>query len=446
MPGPPEPVRPRDFATSDDPRVQEQLNRLAALSLPQGRLSLRPVRQLLAALGDPHLRLPPVFHVAGTNGKGSTCAFLRAMLEADGKRVHQFTSPHLVRYNERIRIAGELVDDAMLADLLGEVLDARGTIAASFFEITTAAAFLAFARNEADAAIVEVGLGGRFDATNAIADPACCGIASLGLDHEQFLLAPEDGAPAEPMARIAFEKSGIVKPGRPLVTQSYGPDAQAEVERAARTAGAPLHMRGADWSITGGDMLEYHDRHGALTLPPPALSGAFQAENAGLAIAMLRHQDFVTVSPEAIAAGLRDARWPGRLQWLGKGPLTAMAPGFDVLLDGGHNPDAARVLAAFCAGLDRPVHAVIGMLANKDAERFLALVSPHLESVTGVPIVGHPHHAPERIAAMTGGDTARDVGDALARIAARTDGGVILIGGSLYLAGEVLRANGAFPD
>nr|WP_275588794.1 folylpolyglutamate synthase/dihydrofolate synthase family protein [Croceicoccus hydrothermalis] len=422
------------------------MNRLASLSLPQGRLSLGPVRRLLAALGDPHLRLPPVFHVAGTNGKGSTCAFLRAMLEAAGKRVHQFTSPHLVRYNERIRIAGELVGDAMLADLLAEVLDASGTSEASFFEITTAAAFLAFARNDADAAIVEVGLGGRFDATNVIAEPACCGIASLGLDHEQFLLAPEDGAPAEPMARIAFEKSGIVKPGRPVVTQSYGPDAQAEVERAARTAGAPLHMRGADWSITGGDMMEYHDRHSALTLPPPALPGAFQVQNAGLAIAMLRHQDFVAVSPDAIAAGLRDARWLGRLQWLGKGPLTAMAPGYDVLLDGGHNPDAARVLAAYCATLDRPLHAVIGMLANKDAERFLALVSPHMQSVTGVPIPGHPHHPPERIAMLSGGGTARNVGDAITRIAGRGDGGVILIGGSLYLAGEVLRVNRELPD
>ncbi|MEO6040566.1 MAG: bifunctional folylpolyglutamate synthase/dihydrofolate synthase, partial [Croceibacterium sp.] len=209
----------KDFAASDDPAVQAQLDRLAALSLPQGRLGLETIRELLELLGDPQRRLPPVFHVAGTNGKGSTCAYLRAILEADGKVVHAAIKPHLVRYNERIRIAGALVSDAELASLLEEVLDIGEALGPSFFEVTTAATFLAFARHPADACVIEVGLGGRFDATNVLEHPACCGIATLGIDHEAFLLVPELGAPAEPLVRIAFEKAGIARPGSPLVTQ-----------------------------------------------------------------------------------------------------------------------------------------------------------------------------------------------------------------------------------
>ena len=210
----------KDFATSDDPRVQAQLDRLSKLSLPQGRLGLETIRELLARLGDPQKRLPPEFHVAGTNGKGSTCAYLRAMLEAGGKVVHAAIKPHLVRYNERIRIAGELISDALLAELLEEVLDASDGLDPSFFEITTAATFLAFARHPADACVIEVGLGGRFDATNVMERPAACGIATLGIDHEAFLLVPEEGAPEEPLVRIAFEKAGIARPGSPLVTQA----------------------------------------------------------------------------------------------------------------------------------------------------------------------------------------------------------------------------------
>ena len=237
----------KDFARSSDPSVQAQLDRLAALSVPQGRLGLETIRALLARLGDPHLSLPPVLHVAGTNGKGSTCAFLRAMLEAEGYRVHATTSPHLVRYNERIRVAGELISDARLAELLGEVLDTGEELAPSFFEVTIAAAFTEFARVPADACVIEVGLGGRFDATNVIPGPAVCGIAALGIDHERFLLAPEDGTPSEPLARIAFEKAGIAKAGVPLVAQSYPANAADEVERATQRVGAPLAMRGRQW-------------------------------------------------------------------------------------------------------------------------------------------------------------------------------------------------------
>jgi len=439
----------RDFAVSDSPAVQEQLDRLAALSLPQGRLGLGPVRELLSRLGDPHKAMPPVFHIAGTNGKGSTSAFLVAMLRAGGKRVHQFSSPHLVRYNERIRLANELVGDEMLADLLREVLDAGADIGASFFEITTVAAFLGFARVEADACVVEVGLGGRFDATNVIEHPAIGGIASLGLDHERFLLAEEEGAPTHPMARIAFEKAGIVKPGVPVATQSYGPEAQSEIERAARVAGSALHMRGLDWDATAAEAIEYRDRHGALTLPLPALPGAFQIDNAALAVAMLRHQDRVTVSAGAMAQGIREAQWPARLQWLSAGPLTALAPDARVLLDGGHNPDAGRVLGDYLATLDRPIHAVGAMLAAKDAAGFIAPVAAHLASFTAVPLPGHDAFTAAdlaRIAAEAGvgrTGTAASVGDALRALEGAA--GTVLICGSLYLAGEVLRANGELP-
>ncbi len=439
----------RDFAVSDSPAVQAQLDRLAALSLPQGRLGLGPVRELLGRLGDPHLSLPPVFHIAGTNGKGSTSAFLTAMLRAGGHRVHQFTSPHLVRYNERIRLADDLIGDAMLADLLGEVLDAGEDIGASFFEITTVAAFLGFARVPADACVIEVGLGGRFDATNVIAHPACCGIASLGIDHERFLLVPEDGAPTHPMARIAFEKAGIVKPGTPIVTQAYGPEAQSEIERAARVAGSPLHMRGQDWDASADLAIEYRDRDGGLTLPLPALPGAFQAENAALAVAMLRHQDRVTVSPDAMAKGIANARWPARLQWLPDGPLTRLVPCARVLLDGGHNPDAGGVLAQYLATLDGPIHAIGAMLAAKDARGFLAPLAGRLSSYTALPLASHEVFAPADLAAIASeaGVPRTGVADSVEQALSGIDtDGTVLICGSLYLAGEVLRANGPLPD
>jgi dihydrofolate synthase/folylpolyglutamate synthase len=429
----------KDFARSDDPAVQAQLDRLARLSLPQGRFGLATIRALLARLGDPQLRLPPVFHVAGTNGKGSTCAYLRAMLEAQGLTVHVATKPHLVRYNERIRIAGELISNAELAALLKEALDAGEDLGPSFFEVTTAATFLAFARHPADACVIEVGLGGRFDATNVLERPAACGIASLGIDHEAFLLAPEDGVPEEPIARIAFEKAGIVRPGSPLVTQSYPPAAELEIERAAMAAGAPLHMRGRDWDANAGEAIEYEDRHGRLILPLPALAGAHQAHNAALAVAMLRHQDFVTVGSEALAEGIRAARWPARLQRLGEGPLAALAGDRDLWLDGGHNPDAG---AAIARHFDGPLHLVIGMLASKNPAAIAPLLRDRLVSVTVVPVPGSDSHPAEAF----GPDarSADSVAEALRAIP--PDRLPVLIAGSLYLAGEVLRLNCELPD
>jgi dihydrofolate synthase/folylpolyglutamate synthase len=430
----------KDFAASEDPAVQAQLDRLAALSLPQGRLGLETIHELLARLGDPHKRLPPVFHVAGTNGKGSTCAYLRAILEAEGLIVHAAIKPHLVRYNERIRIAGELVSDAALAALLQEVLDLGEELGPSFFEVTTAATFLAFARHPADACVIEVGLGGRFDATNVLDRPAACGIATLGIDHEAFLLVPEEGTPTDPMCRIAFEKAGIARPGSPLVTQGYAEPVELEIERRAGLVGAPLHMRGHDWWAEIGEAIEYRDRHGALTLPLPQLPGRHQGENAALAVAMLRHQDRVTVSAAAMAEGIRAARWPARLQLLRAGPLTAHAGNRDVWLDGGHNADAGLAIGRHFAG--QRLHLVIGMLANRYPQAIIDPLEARLASVTAVPIDGSDAHGAEAYAGR-----AQWAGDVPSALAALPDDGLpVLIAGSLYLAGKVLAANDEIPD
>ncbi len=434
----------RDFATSDDPAVQAQLDRLAALSLPQGRFGLETIRELMRRLGDPQRRLPPVFHVAGTNGKGSTCAFLRAMLEAQGLKVHAATSPHLVHYNERIRIAGALISDALLAELLGEVLDASTDLNASFFEVTTAATFLAFARHPADACVIEVGLGGRFDASNVLEAPAVCGIATLGIDHEAFLLAPEPGTPDDPLARIAFEKAGIAKADVPLVTQAYPPQAAQAIVAAAAKADAPLHMRGRDWRAEIGDEIAYSDAAGTLRLPLPRLGGAHQADNAALAVAMIRHQDRLTVLAEAMREGILAARWPARMQLLGEGPLTALAPGRRVWLDGGHNPDAGAAIARFF-GHSRPIHLILGMLANKNPGAILAPLRGKLASLSVVPVPGHDPHPPEAFAAHSDLPL-RSFADVEQALRALPPEGDVLIAGSLYLAGAVLRLNRQVPD
>jgi dihydrofolate synthase/folylpolyglutamate synthase len=433
----------RDFAISDDPQVQAQLDRLGALSLPQGRFGLETIRAILGRLGDPQKRLPPTFHVAGTNGKGSTCAFLRAMLEAEGYKVHAATKPHLVRYNERIRLAGELISDAELAARLKQVLDISEDLAPSFFEVTTAATFLAFAEHPADACVIEVGLGGRFDATNVLESPAVCGLASLGIDHEAFLLRPEAGVPQDPLARIAFEKASIARPDVPLVVQRYPEVAARAVAETAERIGAPLVVRGESWMASApGDAIEYADAMVGLTLPLPTLSGEHQADNAALAVAMLRHQIELPVSPDAMAAGILSARWPARLQQLGDGPLTALAPGRSVWLDGGHNPDAGAAIARHFAG--QPLHLIVGMLANKDPAAIVAPLADQLLSLSVVPAPGHDAHATEAFAPFTklAVRSFAGVEQALLSLPA---GGDVLIAGSLYLAGEVLRLNDEVP-
>ena len=431
----------RDFATSSNPAVQRQLDRLARLTLPQGRFGLETIRALCERLGNPETRLPPVFHVAGTNGKGSTCAYLRAILEAQGYTVHAATKPHLVRYNERIRISGKLVGDAELAALLGEVLDAGDDLAPSFFEVTTAATFLAFARHPAAACVIEVGLGGRFDATNVLDHQAACAIASLGIDHEAFLLAPEDGVPQEPLSRIGFEKAGIARAGVPLVTQEYPVEVTRTIIEHAMQVGAKTAIRGLDWFADIGARIAYRDSQGSLDLPLPEMPGKHQADNAALAVAMLRHQSKLAVSFAAMAEGVRAARWPARLQLLGPGPLTALVPGRRVWLDGGHNRDAGEALARYFGPAGK-VHLIIGMLATKDPAAIAAPLAPHLASITAVPIPGSEAHSP----AAFGPDArfAPDVASALRALPA--DGRDVLIAGSLYLAGAVLSANGEVPD
>jgi dihydrofolate synthase/folylpolyglutamate synthase len=427
----------RDFATSDSPRVQAQLDRLGALSVPDGRFGLETSRALLARLGDPHLRLPPVFHVAGTNGKGSTCAFLRAMLEAEGYKVHATISPHLVRYNERIRLAGKLIEDDRLADLLAEVLDLGADLNPSFFEVTIAAAFAEFARVQADVCVVEVGLGGRFDATNALEQPAVCGIAALGLDHERFLLAPEDGVPQVPLERIAFEKAGVAKPGVPLVTQQYDLGMTKAVLDQAMRAGARPALRGLDWFAEVGEAIAYRDKHGALDLPLPALAGPHQADNAALAVAMIRHQSALAVSENSIRTGLATAKWSARLQRLSAGPLIGSR---EVWLDGGHNPSAGTALAQHFTG--QRFHLIIGMLANKDPAALTGPLAANAASISAVPVPTHEWHPAEAF-----GPTAIAYPDVPAALAALPDDGLpVLIAGSLYLAGEVLRLNREVPD
>jgi dihydrofolate synthase / folylpolyglutamate synthase len=436
-----------DFATSTNPAVQRQLDRLGALSPGADILGLERITRLLGRVGDPHLRLPPVLHVAGTNGKGSTCAFLRAAAEAAGLSAHVYSSPHLVRFNERIRLAGRLIEDVQLAALLEEVLDAGGDIGASFFEVTTAAAFLAFARTPADACIVEVGLGGRLDATNVIPAPAATGIAQLGIDHQAFL---GDTLPA-----IAAEKAGIAKAGVPLVTMRYPEPILAVVAHSAAAAGAPLLAEGDAWQFAAGpDRLEYSDAQGSLATPLPALHGPHQPANLALAIAMLRHQRAFDVGVGALAAAATRAHWPARMQQLAPGPLTALLPtGSTLWLDGGHNANAADAVAAAIARVagGRPVHIVLGMLDNKDAAAMVSRLAPLARTLTGVPVPGHGFHAPEYLARLAGeiGRKAPDVPSALITIAADadpTDPPMVLVCGSLYLSGTLLAANGQLPD
>ncbi|MFL6736533.1 MAG: bifunctional folylpolyglutamate synthase/dihydrofolate synthase [Sphingomonas sp.] len=430
-----------DFARSTNSEVQAQLDRLSMLSPAGDRLGLERISPLLRRLGRPQDALPPVFHVAGTNGKGSTVAFLRAALEASGHTVHAFTSPHLVRFNERIRIAGRLIEDDELARTLEEVIDEGKGIEPSFFEVATAAAFLAFARTPADACILEVGLGGRLDATNVVEHPLITGIANLALDHQQFL--------GKGLPDIAGEKAAIAKPGVPLVTQLYPPAIGSRIEEIARERGASWLPRGGIWdAITRQGKLRYRDEKGELDLPLPRLPGRHQAMNAGLAVALLRHQPVFHVPPPALSASLGWADWPARLQRLAPGPLVGE---LDVWLDGGHNPSAARQIASFARHRfadGKPLHIVFASLATKDPSGMLEPFSGLAARVHCVPIPGHACVAPSDLAGIAGqlgfsADAYDSLEEALEVIARE---GRVLIFGSLYLAGVVLAANEQVPD
>jgi dihydrofolate synthase/folylpolyglutamate synthase len=429
-----------DGARSDHPGVQAQLDRLAALSPGGDRLGLDRVTRLLDRLGRPQERLPPAFHVAGTNGKGSTCAFLRTALEAAGHRTHVFTSPHLVRFNERIRLAGRLIEDERLAALLEEVLDASADIEPSFFEVTTAAAFVAFARTPADALVLEVGMGGRLDATNVISRPLVTGIAALGHDHQQWLGAS--------LAEIAGEKAGIAKPQVPLVTLAYPTEAAERVAEVAARVQAPVRADETAWHIgCSEDGVTYRDSSGSIDLPLPALLGDHQLQNAGLAIAMLRQQSDLAVPDDALAEAMLHTRWPARLQRLQSGPLIGNRVAW---LDGGHNPQAAEALARNMATLVacQSLHLVTGVITSKDAAGLLA---PFRGLVAGVHACGfdHPLAMPPADLAQVASDAGLEATahpDVAAALDAIPASAPVLIAGSLYLAGEVLRLNDEVPD
>jgi dihydrofolate synthase / folylpolyglutamate synthase len=436
-----------DRARSQNAVLDALLQAAYALHPAEIDLSLGRLERLLARLGNPHLKLPPVLHVAGTNGKGSTVAFLRAGLEASGRRVHVYTSPHLIRFNERIRLAGQVIDDEALAELLREILSRNAGQDVTFFELTTALAFLAFAREPADACVIEVGLGGRMDATNVIADPLVTGIAQLGLDHQQWL--------GTTILEIAGEKAGIAKKGVPMVIARYPKAVTARIAEIAGVKGAALHIRGADWDAAAYEgALHYRDAAGRVALPLPRLAGAHQLDNAALAVAMLRAQNRLPVPDAALRAGMGWAEWPARLQKLDPGPLAARLPaGSELWIDGGHNPAAARAIADSFRDqslADRPFYLVLGMLAAKDAVGFLKPFAGRATAVYTVPIAGHACHPADelaRLARETGlpGQASPDTASALAGIARSADRArppVVLVTGSLYLAGAALAENG----
>ena len=429
--------------------------RLTALHPKRIDLSLERMWRILAALGDPQRRLPPVIHVAGTNGKGSTIAFMRAILEAAGLRVHVYTSPHLVRFNERFRLGaereGRLVSDEELADALAECERVNAGAPITVFEITTAAALLLFARNAAHVLLLEVGLGGRLDATNVIDRPLASVITPVSFDHAEHL--------GDTLGKIAAEKAGILQPAVPAIVAAQPREALAAIERVAARAKAPVKIAGEDWTATEErGRLVYQDAAGLLDLPAPKLYGRHQFENAGVAIAALRTVGEIELAPTAFEVGMAKAEWPARMQRLAHGRLLALCPpGSELWLDGGHNADGARAVANALADLEervsRPLVLVIGMLSSKDCESFLKNFTGLARRVVAVPI---PRQE-KSFSADAIADAARAVG-----IPAQSEGDLdtaltaigrfalepaprILIAGSLYLAGAVLDANGTPP-
>jgi dihydrofolate synthase/folylpolyglutamate synthase len=407
-------------------------------------LTLDRVLWLLERVGRPQDRLPPVVHVAGTNGKGSVVAFLRAMLEAAGRRVHVYTSPHLVRFNERVRVAGDLISDQALIALLEECERANDDRPITFFEITTVAALLAFERTPADIVLLETGLGGRLDATNVLARPLLTVITPISFDHMQYL--------GETLAKIAAEKAGILKPGVPCILGPQPAEVLAVIEAKARQLSAPLRRHGREWTASALPGRLVFQADGRETrLPLPRLAGAHQIDNAGMALACLPELRAFGLDDGAAARGLKSVQWPARMQRLARGRLAAMLPpGWELWLDGGHNAAAGEAIARHAQGWrERPLHLIFGMLESKDPAGFLTPLAPLAADLHAVAIGGHAALSAEqaaeaaRKAGLTA--TAKDsVTAALAAILAAGERrpGRILICGSLYLAGLVLAENG----
>jgi len=420
------------------PGSDRVLERLMSLHPKVIDLTLGRVERLLAALDHPERRLPPVIHVAGTNGKGSTIAMIRAGLEAGGARVHVYTSPHLARFHERIRIAGGLIAEDRLMALLERCEAVNGGAPITFFEITTAAAMLAMAETPADWVLLEVGLGGRLDATNVIDRPRACVITPVSLDHQQYL--------GETLPQIAFEKAGILKPEVPCIVGAQQAEAWDTIVARAESVGAPLVAEGMDWQVwEEHGRLAFQDGAGLLDLPLPALIGRHQVENAGMALAVLRG---LGVGEAECVAAVSRAQWPGRLQRLRSGPLVDAAGAAELWLDGGHNPAAGVALAEALGRLrPRPLHLVCGMLNTKDIAGFLTPLAARAESLHGVDIPGEAATLSAEAtvaAAEAAGFRARpaaSVEAAVVEIATTDPGARILICGSLYLAGRVLREN-----
>ncbi|UWR88116.1 bifunctional folylpolyglutamate synthase/dihydrofolate synthase [Phaeobacter inhibens] len=414
------------------------LARMMALHPKIIDLTLDRVWRLLAALDNPQDKLPPVIHLAGTNGKGSTQAMIRAGLEGGGKSVHAYTSPHLARFHERIRLAGELISEQHLSEVLDECYAKNGGENITYFEITTVAGLLAFSRMPADYTLLEVGLGGRLDATNVIT-PEVSVITPISIDHEQFL--------GNTLAKIAAEKAGIIKRGIPVVVGPQPDEAMEVIEATAARLGAPLIAYGQHWHVwEERGRLVFQDEAGLLDLPLPALLGAHQIQNAGAALAALRHMG---ADEAACAAAMTNAEWPARMQKLKTGPLVDVAPEAELWLDGGHNAAAGLALAKVLAGLPaRPTHLICGMLNTKDVSGYMAPLAPHVESLTAISI-------PDEVNTLSAEETeaaAKSVGIAagtaestiagLQAIIAKDPHARVLICGSLYLAGHILRDNG----
>jgi dihydrofolate synthase / folylpolyglutamate synthase len=407
-------------------------------------LTLDRMHRLLAALGHPERQLPPVIHIAGTNGKGSTQAMIRAGLEAPsdgsaGARVHAYTSPHLARFHERIRLAGQLISEPALTALLDECVQANGPDPITFFEITTCAAFLAFARTPADWTLLEVGLGGRLDATNVIDAPRLTIITPVSLDHQAFL--------GDTVGAIAGEKAGIIKRGVPVIVGPQTDEGLAVIEARAARMGAPVLAFGQHWHV-GEDRgrLIFQDETGLLDLPLPNLPGPHQVQNAGAALAALR---LLGRDEAACEAAVTRAFWPARMQRLRTGPLTDAAPQVELWLDGGHNPAGAEAVAATLARMPlRETHLICGMLNTKDVAGYMRPLAPHVTRLHAVSIPGEKNTLPAEVTCEAACDagidatTAASVGKALAAIAGARPDARVLICGSLYLAGTVLRENG----
>jgi dihydrofolate synthase/folylpolyglutamate synthase len=415
------------------------LDRMMTLHPKVIDLTLGRVERLLAALGHPERSIPPVVHIAGTNGKGSTLAMIRAGLEASGAVTHAYTSPHLARFHERIRLAGALIGEDLLSRLLDDCVTANGGEAITFFEITTCAAFLAFQRVPADWTLLEVGLGGRLDATNVVDRPRLTVITPVSMDHEAYL--------GDTIAKIAGEKAGILKRGVPCVVGPQHPDGLAVIEDRAARLGAPLLACGQHWHVAEdrGRMV-YQDETGLLDLPLPNLLGPHQVQNAGAALAALRA---LGQGEAACEAAVTRAEWPARMQRLKRGPLVDLAPRVELWLDGGHNPAGGAAVAATLARMPRrETHLICGMLNTKDVRGYMAPLAPQVTRLFAVSIPGEkntlPAEATRDAARAAGIDalTAGSVAEALAGIAATTPEARVLICGSLYLAGAVLRENG----